>query len=376
MKAINLAAEFKKEGQSVGGYRMARAKGSDKGEIELYGTIYPDSEWVEGNRSAESFRRDLKSLGKVSEIDLRIDSDGGQVFEGWGIYNALEQHTARITATVDGLAASMASVIAMAADEVRVSANSWMMIHRVSSGVLVVGNADEIEEAAARSAKVSRQLEDSIIEVYANRTGIEAAEIRAMMEAETWMQGSDAKEKGFADTLLPKAAKAHANHVTFAALNHFKGTPPEISQLNTPTNVKNDQTTEPKAAPVAQTAPEPPATPAPAAQVVTTPQIDRAEVERLAGIEADRRDDIREIGNRFSIDADEIKVAIKNKTSVDAFKVAILDAMKPAAHQTPLTPVSAIDDTDIDSLRTAINATTDPTEKGKLAAKIRALRAA
>jgi ATP-dependent Clp protease protease subunit len=143
------------------------------------------------------------------EIRLRINSYGGDVLEGVAIHNALVAHPARITAEIIGVAASAASWIAMAADEILIWEGAMMMIHQ--SWQVVAGNADVLEEAAP----VLRKIDDSMAASYVRRTGLADADIRAMMAAETWLTAEEAVAKGFADRLLkiggePAAASARA----------------------------------------------------------------------------------------------------------------------------------------------------------------------
>lgn len=130
------------------------------------------------------------------EIRLRINSYGGDVFEGVAIHNALSAHPARIVAEIIGCAASAASWVAMVADEVLIWEGAMMMIHQAWQPVS--GNADILGEAMA----VLRKIDDSMAGAYARRTGLPDAEIRAMMAAETWMTAEEAVAKGFADRVL------------------------------------------------------------------------------------------------------------------------------------------------------------------------------
>lgn len=130
------------------------------------------------------------------EIRIRINSYGGDVFEGIAIHNALSAHPARITAEIIGCAASAASWIAMVADEVLIWDSAQMMIHQAWQPV--AGNADTLGEAMA----VLRKIDDAMASAYVRRTGLPDAEVRAMMAAETWMNAEEAVAKGFADKVL------------------------------------------------------------------------------------------------------------------------------------------------------------------------------
>ncbi|WP_445677595.1 ClpP-like prohead protease/major capsid protein fusion protein [Pseudomonas putida] len=169
-------------------------------DLMLYGEI---GAW---GISANQFARDLKALGDVSQINLHVHSPGGDVFEGMAMYNLLRNHPARVEGTVDGLAASMGSVILMAADVIRIPENAMIMVHKPWG--IQGGDADEMR----RYADLLDKVEDSLVAAYTNKTGKTADEIKALLSAETWMTGAEAVELGFADELVG-ALEA------FAALN-------------------------------------------------------------------------------------------------------------------------------------------------------------
>ncbi|WP_417715387.1 ClpP-like prohead protease/major capsid protein fusion protein [Escherichia coli] len=147
--------------------------------------------------TAKQFAEDLKALGDVSHINLRIHSPGGDVFEGIAIYNLLRNHPAEITVYIDGVAASMASVVAMAGDRVVMPENAMMMIHKPWG--ISGGNAGDMRDYADLLDKV----ETVLVPAYARKTGKSAQEITAMLEDETWMDGKECLKHGFADELLP-----------------------------------------------------------------------------------------------------------------------------------------------------------------------------
>ncbi|EMF0950489.1 ClpP-like prohead protease/major capsid protein fusion protein [Escherichia coli] len=147
--------------------------------------------------TAKQFAEDLKALGDVSHINLRIHSPGGDVFEGIAIYNLLRNHPADITVYIDGVAASMASVVAMAGDRVVMPENAMMMIHKPWG--ISGGNAGDMRDYADLLDKV----ETVLVPAYARKTGKSAQEITAMLEDETWMDGKECLKHGFADELLP-----------------------------------------------------------------------------------------------------------------------------------------------------------------------------
>lgn len=164
--------------------------------------------------TARDFAEELSTLGRVSQIDLHIHSPGGDVFEGLAIYNLLKNHPARIVVTVDGVAASMASVIAMAGDRVRMPENAMMMIHRPRG--IAGGESADIR----RYADLMDKLEETLIPAYTAKTGKTSEEIAAMLEAETWMDGKECLAHGFADELLaPVKAMAKLDSQRIEGMN-------------------------------------------------------------------------------------------------------------------------------------------------------------
>ena len=174
--------------------------------------------------SGSEFLRELKDLGDVDSIDLRIHSPGGSVLDGWAIANGIKNHPAHVVARVEGLAASMGSVVLMSADEIEIPQNAYVMIHNVSGGAF--GEADELESMAA----LMRKLQDDVTDFYANATGKDREEIAEMMAAETWMNGEDAVEHGFATRVLePVKAAACADLETL--VSKFENVPEAVLEL-------------------------------------------------------------------------------------------------------------------------------------------------
>lgn len=135
--------------------------------------------------------------GVKGDLHVRINSPGGDVFDGVAIYNALADHDGNVMVTVDGLAASAASFIAMAGDTIRMNRGTQMMIHDASG--LCIGNAAEMSEMAGLLNKVS----DTIAGIYADRTGVDAADWRERMLAETWYNADEAVTAGLATEMAP-----------------------------------------------------------------------------------------------------------------------------------------------------------------------------
>lgn len=151
----------------------------------------------------------------IEEINIHINSPGGSVFEGIAIFNFLKTHKAKKNVFVDGLAASMGSILAMVGDEITIYDNAFFMIH--DPWVMMSGNADEL----VKEAEFLRKIEATMAAIYAEKTGLEEAEILELMHAETWFTGEEAKEKGFAGVV---ATAPEQNSINFD-LSLFENAP-------------------------------------------------------------------------------------------------------------------------------------------------------
>lgn len=180
-------------------FRARAAAG--KGSMDLYGIIGAD--WFGEGITSSMVSEALKGFGKVNSIAVNINSPGGDVFEGRGIYNLLKQHSARVEVNVIAEAASAASLIAMAGDEIAMAEGSLMMIHRASG--LAYGNVDEI----AKLVDLLKVVDDTLVKTYAQRTGNSEAEVQKWLDAETWMTADEAVARGFA-TRADEPAKVAA----------------------------------------------------------------------------------------------------------------------------------------------------------------------
>lgn len=149
--------------------------------------------------TASDFVNELKGVN-AQNIQLSINSPGGDVFDGLAILNSLRQHPANVSVVVDGVAASAASFIAMAGDSVKIAPQAMMMIHDASG--LVIGNAQDMQEMSALLEKTS----DNIANVYAQRAGGTQEEWRTAMKAETWYTDQEAVDAGLADEILSEDA--------------------------------------------------------------------------------------------------------------------------------------------------------------------------
>ena len=222
-----------------------RMQASDNSEAEIF--IYDEIGYW--GVTAKQFVSDLKALGDISHISLHINSPGGDVFDGIAIFNALKHHGAAITVHIDGLAASMASVIAMVGDPVIMPENTMMMIHKPWG--FAGGDANDMRDYADLLDKV----ESVLIPAYAQKTGKTADEIAAMLEDETWMDGNECVALGFADQVTPSLQAMAC--IQSKRIEEFEKMPNSIRNMVTPPkataardpqqphNPVNQQVTEP-----------------------------------------------------------------------------------------------------------------------------------
>ena len=170
--------------------RKTDAEGNQSTEAEI--SIY-DSIGGFGI-SANEFIDELKGLGDVETINLRIASGGGSIVEGNTIFNALKRHSAKVVTHVDSLAASMASVIAMAGDEIHMAANALLMIH--NPWTMSMGGAEQLRKDADLLDKMEANIRTSY-----GRSNLSAEELDEAMDAETYFTAEEALEKGFIDVI-------------------------------------------------------------------------------------------------------------------------------------------------------------------------------
>lgn len=175
---------------------QAAVEGDDS-VISIYDVIGEDF-WTGEGTTSKRIAGALRRIGP-GEVTVNVNSPGGDFFEGIAIYNLLREHPARVTVKVMGLAASAASVIAMAGDEIQISEVGFLMVH--NAWAIAVGNRHDFREAAA----MLEPFDDAMAGLYASRAGVAKPEAAAWMDAETWFNGGRAVEAGLADGLLPSS---------------------------------------------------------------------------------------------------------------------------------------------------------------------------
>lgn len=207
-------------------WNLKKTDKNNSAELQLYGPVSEYSWWGD-EVTPTRFREELAALGDVEEITVRLNSAGGDVFAGLHIYQLLKEHKAKVTVRVEGLAASIASIITCAGDTVIMPKGSMMMIHNPWTSVWGA-EANDLRH----TADVMDKIRDAMVEVYMDKTGMSAEELIALMDAETWMTASDAIEKKFATELeqdvqisaSTRAGRAVFNGVMFD-LSGFTNTP-------------------------------------------------------------------------------------------------------------------------------------------------------
>lgn len=185
-------------------WKLTNAVDSSESTLYLEGPI-SDITWWGDEVTPQAFRDELAKM-KGNKLTVVINSGGGDVFAGLSIYNALRELEAEVTVRVDGLAASIASVIAMAGDTVVMSPGAMLMVHKPS--VFAAGNTEDLEKAI----EMLETVEESIIPIYTSKTGLSVEEVKELMEAETWMSAEKAVELGFADEAI-EAKKVEAGAI-------------------------------------------------------------------------------------------------------------------------------------------------------------------
>jgi len=196
-----------------------RNHGGGSYELFIYDEIGGD---MFGGVSAATLGKQLADLENAEDITLRINSPGGDAFDGIAMYNLLARHPANISVKVDGLAASAASVVAMAGDTIEMADNALMMIHR--AWTIAGGNAEKLRELAG----IMDTLDEQVVSTYAKRATVSNEELQAMLSAETWLTAHEAVEFGFADTVTDNMAIA-----AYVPEGRFNHTPPALMETRT-----------------------------------------------------------------------------------------------------------------------------------------------
>lgn len=191
---------------------LRMAKEGDKAELLIYEQIGLDW-WTGEGMTPGKLQDELNRLRPFSELKVRINSPGGDVFDGMAIFNVLRTLPEPVAVEIDGLAASAASYIAQAATpgQLKIHETAQAMVHNAMGGLMMFDNADAIERDAASLVAVLRKIDGQIADVYAARSGRPAVEWAAMMKKETFLTGKQAVDEKFADAVIPLAGKSKRN---------------------------------------------------------------------------------------------------------------------------------------------------------------------
>lgn len=234
MASRRLLPRARKPSDSGKWFRIVNA--GDTAQVHIYNEI---GGW---GITADKFKADLDGI-KAGTIEVRVNSIGGDVFDGIAIHNALKQHPARVNVVVDGVAASIASVIAMAGDTVTMSRGSQMMIHEAYTAA--VGNAGDMR----RQADLLDKYSNTIASFYADKAGGEQADWRTRMQAETWFDADEAVKAGLADEVMSptRAVKAQWDLSVFNYAGRSKAPPPDLMprKESPPVELDPDEALEP-----------------------------------------------------------------------------------------------------------------------------------
>ncbi|KEY44940.1 MULTISPECIES: head maturation protease, ClpP-related [Citrobacter] len=199
-----------------------RAASSDDNTISIFDVIGKDY-WDEGV-TAKRISGALRSMNGADVI-VNINSPGGDMFEGLAIYNLLREYQGKVTVKVLGIAASAASIIAMAGDDIQIGRGAFLMIH--NCWVFAIGNRHDFAELAESLAPFDRAMAD----IYSARSGLDMGTVEKLMDAESYIGGSDAVDKGLADGLLSADEVAGGDESPSAALRKLDAL---LAKTNTP----------------------------------------------------------------------------------------------------------------------------------------------
>lgn len=200
------------------------ADSNDTADIFIYGEITKWAWTGDGEHSATTFKEELDSMGEVSTINLYINSPGGSVFEGIAIHNMLKRHKARINVHVDALAASIASVIAMAGDTIFMPKNSMMMIH--NPWTFTWGNAAELRKEADDLDRIGNSSKQTYLQKAGDK--LDEEKLQEMLDAETWLSADEAFEYGLCDVVEEENNMAAS--ISEVVFSKYKNIPKQFTE--------------------------------------------------------------------------------------------------------------------------------------------------
>ena len=208
-KAMNIAAGATKANpQGESWFRFKNVDNGEKAEIYIYGYIV-DEKWdpADPDVTPIDFRDELAKFSNVKNLDIYINSDGGNVFAGMAIYHMLKRHTANVTVYNDGMVASIASVISMAADKIIMPKTAMTLVHKPLIAGCFIANADDFLELA----EMLDQVEQPIVEAYKSKTGLSEDQIKLILREGGYMNAEQAVKLGFADAFSNSDKEVNAS---------------------------------------------------------------------------------------------------------------------------------------------------------------------
>lgn len=216
---------------------MVKQQNNESAKIYISGDIVSDR-WYEEETSAASFKKDLDDLGDVSDIELHINSGGGSVFDGIAIFNMLKANKANITVHVDALAASIASVIAMAGDKIIMPSNSMLMIH--NPWTYTAGNAKQLRKQADDLDQIGKASRQS----YLTKAGDSLTEDKLieLLDDETWLTAEEAVSYGLADEI--EEASQVAASIDSDFMQKYKNVPKQLASNTASEKLKQEELQE------------------------------------------------------------------------------------------------------------------------------------
>lgn len=201
-------------------YWEIKASAENSVDVFLYGEIVPDGwQWEETDTAAIDFKKALDEAGNVQTINLHVNSPGGSVYEGLAIHNMLKQHKAKVTAFIDGMAASIASLIVMAADTIYMPSNAMMMVHSPLRSIY--GHANDLREAADMLDKTGESMKQSYLHHGGEKLTVD--KITELFSKDSWLSAQDCFDIGLADEIEEPVQMAAC--VSRQWLSKFKNVP-------------------------------------------------------------------------------------------------------------------------------------------------------
>ncbi len=202
-----------------------KAAANDVGELYIYGDIV-SHKWDDTDVTVKDFAEDLKALGDLKTLNIYLNSLGGSVFQGQAIYSILKRHSAHKNVYIDGIAASIASVIAMAGDTISMPKNAMVMIH--NPWTFVMGNSADLRKEADALDKIRESMIVAYMDKIQDKTSEE--QLAELLDAETWLSAQDCFDRGFCDEILD-AKEIAASCLDSEMLSNYKNTPDSIKNL-------------------------------------------------------------------------------------------------------------------------------------------------